>query len=181
VPRGFARFGGPGVYPTSSAGSTHTTTVTTFYPGTVDQAAAQTVTVTAGVEAGNIVFTIQSAPAFRVSGTVVDESGTPIQDAVVTLMPDPRSGLMLGPVGSGRSDAGGRFAIDEVPGGSYRASASVLMRISTTGARGRGAVSSGLVGWSSSTVGGVEQPAEIVVTDADVTAVRLVARRPNRQ
>jgi protocatechuate 3,4-dioxygenase beta subunit len=174
---GFPGFGGPGVTPRSSAGASaaHTTMVATFYPGTADQAGAQVVTVAAGAEVGNIVFTMQSAPAFRVSGIVVDEAGAPIENAMVMLMSDPRSAPMMGPIGSGRSDADGRFAIDEVPAGTYRANASVMM---STGSGGIGAVSSGWASFSSSATGGIAQSAEIVVADADVRGVRVVTRRP---
>jgi hypothetical protein len=180
APHGFAGFGGPGVAPQSSSMAAHTTTVTTFYPGTADQAGAQALTVAAGGEVGNIVFTMQAAPAFRVSGIVVDESGAPIEGAMVMLMADPRSDVMMGPIGNAQSDARGRFAIDEVPAGTYRANASVMMSMNGTGSGGIGAVSRGsFASFSSGMVGGIEQPAEIVVTDADVSGVRVVARRPN--
>ncbi|PYR26252.1 MAG: hypothetical protein DMF98_09555 [Acidobacteria bacterium] len=177
VPYGFSGFGGPGVTPRSSAGAAHTTTVTTFYPGTADQADAQVVTVAAGAEVGNIVFAVQTAAAFRVSGIVVDESGAPIENAMVMLAGDPHSGPMMGAVGSGRSDAAGRFAIDDVPAGTYRANASVMM---SSGGGGIGAISSGgYFSFSSRMTGGIEQPAEVTVTDADVKGVRVVTRRPN--
>ena len=155
----------------------------TFYPGTTDQTAAQLVTVSAGAEVNNIVFTMQSAPAFRVSGIVVDENGAPIGDAMVTLLSDPRGGVvMVAPVGTGRSDANGRFAIDDVPAGSYRANASIMMRFNSgsAGARGSGAGAGvgGFVSFSSVSTGPVDPPTEIVVTDTDVKGVRVVARRP---
>jgi hypothetical protein len=177
---GFPAFGGPGVPPRSSGSGAHTTMVTTFYPGTADQAGAQMVTVAAGTEAGNIVFTMQSAPAFRVSGIVVDEAGAPIENAMVMLMSDPRNGPMMGPTGNGRSDVNGRFAIDEVPAGTYRANASVMMSI-RSGSGGIGAVSTGYTSFSSGPIGGVAQSAEIIVADADVKGVRVVTRRPNPQ
>jgi hypothetical protein len=175
VRHGFSAFGGPGVPPRSSGTGAHTTMVTTFYPGTADQAGAQAVTVAAGAEVGNIVFTMQSAPAFRVSGIVVDEAGAPIENAMVMLMSDPRNAPMTGPIGSGRSDGSGRFAIDEVPAGTYRANASVMMSWSGTGSGGIGA---GSFSFSSDMRGGIEPSAEIIVTDADVRGVRVVTRRP---
>jgi carboxypeptidase family protein len=182
VPHAFSVMGGPGVTPRPSDGGTHSATVTTFYPGTTDQMAAQFVTVSAGAEVANIVFAMQSAPAFRVSGIVVDENGAPVGDATVMLMADPHSGgAMLGPAGNGRSDANGRFAIDDVPSGTYRANASIMMRFNSGGARGAAAgvgVSGGVVSFSSVQVGPVDPPVEIVVTDADVKGIRVVARRP---
>jgi hypothetical protein len=199
VPHRFSSFGGPGVAPRAPARSA--TAVTTFYPGTADQAGAQMITVASGAEVANIVFMIQSSPAFRVSGIVVDESGAPIGDAMVRLMTDPRSGGVgfgLGPMGNGQSDATGRFVIDDVPAGSYRASASVMIRMGSSGSGAVGAVSGGYVGsstvtraggvlsgqffsFSSGPVGGIEQAAEVVVTDSDVSDVRIVARRPPAQ
>jgi hypothetical protein len=194
VPHGFTSFGGPAVAPTSSPRGAHTTAVTTFYPGTADQAGAQTITVGAGAEVGNVVFMVQSAPAFRVSGVVVDESGAPISDAMVRLMPDPRSGGIgfgVGAIGNGRSDANGRFAIDDVPAGTYRAMASVLVRMTSSGGIGAGSVGgyvsgSGMAGGvvagqsvslSSGPLGGSD-PVEVVVADSDVSGIRIVARRP---
>jgi hypothetical protein len=63
----------------------------------VGKAAAQPIAVAAGAEVGNISFTMQSAPAFRVSGIVVDENGDPVADAMVMMMGDPRSGIFMGP------------------------------------------------------------------------------------
>src|SRR5207244_11286401 len=134
----------------------------------------------------NISFAIQSAPAFRISGIVVDENGTPVVGAMVTIMGDPRNGMwFMGPGGSARSGEDGRFVIAEVTAGSYRVSASVpvIMRGTGTGsATWSSGVSGGIVGGiSTGIVGGSEQPTEVVVTDADVGGVRVTVRRPARQ
>jgi protocatechuate 3,4-dioxygenase beta subunit len=180
LPNGFSGFGAPGVSPQSSASATHTATVATFYPGTADQAAAQAVTVAADAEVGNIVFSMQTAPAFRVSGIVVDETGAPIEGAMVMLMNDPRSGPLMGPVGRGRADASGRFTIVDVPAGTYRANASIMMSMGGRSGGGIGAgASSGYVSFSSRVGAGIEQPVEITVSDADVRGVSVVARRPS--
>ena len=118
---------------------------TTFYPGTPDQAAAQPVAVAAGAEVGNIVFTMQSVPSFRVSGIVVDEQRQAGRGRDGQLMGDPRSGMFMGPVGGTRTQANGRFDIDDVPAGSYRVNASVMMTFSGAGA------GSGRGGWVSET------------------------------
>ncbi len=198
VPHGFTSFGGPALTPGSSTSIAGTTVVTTFYPGTADQAGAQTITVASGLEIGNIAFMMQSAPAFRVSGVVVDESGAPISDAIVRLMPDPRSGgggFGLGPIGSGQSDGNGRFVIGDVPSGTYQTSASVMMTMRGSGSGGIGTVSGGWVSGSNVTGGvaagrivslsagalGGSERVEVVVADSDVSDVRIVARRPAPQ
>ena len=190
APRGMSPFGGPGV---SSApdGAARMTTAMTFYPGTTDQVAAQAIVVAPGAEVGNIVFTMLTAPAFNVSGIVVDESGSPVARAMVMLMGDPRSG-MFGPAGSAQSQDDGRFVIGEVTAGSYRVNASIMI----IGGTGRGGVGSGgssfavSSGVSGDVTGGfvtfgaggpidIPPPTEVVVADADVNNVRVVARRPD--
>jgi protocatechuate 3,4-dioxygenase beta subunit len=191
-------FGGPGAASTTGNGGGAPTTTTTYYPGTADQAGAQAITVAAGAEVSNIVFMLQSVPAYRVSGIVVDENGAPVAHAMVMLMNDPRSGMMfMGPGGNAQTGDDGRFSIGDVTPGAYRLNASVPMIMSSGGAIAGGGVgvsevSSGSGGgsftsWSVSS-GGVtttrtvnatpQQPQEVVVTDADVRGVRVVARRP---
>ena len=177
-------FGAAGTTPATRApGSPRTTMATTFYPGTPDQAAAHPIAVAAGAEVGNIVFTMQSVPSFRVSGIVVAEQGAPVANARVNLMGDPRSGMFMGPVGGTRTQANGRFDIDDVPAGSYRVNASIMMTFS-------GSVpGSGSTGWVSETYvsngtvptgagSPADQPTDIVVVDADVKGVRVPTRRP---
>jgi hypothetical protein len=194
-PRNFG-FAGPGAASTSGNGGGAMTTTTTYYPGTADQAGAQAITVAAGAEVSNIVFTLQSAPAYRVSGMVVDENGAPIAHAMVMLMNDPRSGMMfLGPGGNAQTGDDGRFSIGDVTPGTYRLNASVPVFTNSGGAVIGGGVGASTVSsssgafttWSISS-GGVtttsvvnaapQQPQEVVVTDADVRGVRVVARRP---
>ena len=207
-------FGGSGIAAPPPQGKARTTIATTYYPGTTDAAAAQPIAVARAADVGNISFTLIALPAFRVSGVVVDEEGKPIAGAMVMLMSDPRNGVFMGPQGNGRSGDDGRFTIDNVVAGSYRASASVPMVM--------GSSSGGFVSWSTSTsssgattttsssgttssssggtatppngspaaastgaVSGVVMrgpqmgpPTDVVVNDANVTGVRLVARRP---
>ncbi|HEY2906956.1 MAG TPA: carboxypeptidase-like regulatory domain-containing protein [Vicinamibacterales bacterium] len=163
-----------------AANGSRTTTTTTYYPGTIDPAGAQPITVAAGETVNSIQFTMQSSPAFRVSGIVVDENGQPISNAMVMLMGDPRSGPMFGPAGSGRSDSGGRFAISNIVAGSYRINASVPVVMNSGGATGgiSGGISGGSFGSVSISGNSSAPPAELVVTDGDVSGVRVVARRP---
>jgi protocatechuate 3,4-dioxygenase beta subunit len=196
MPHSAFGLGAPAVTP--SANSTAATT--TYYPGTIDQAAAQPLTVAAGQTVDNINFSMQSVAAFRVSGRVVDENDTPVANAMVMLMGDPRSGAaFMGPAGSARTGDDGRFTIADVPFGTYRVTASVmvLMGGSTGAASGGivGGISSVSVGAGSSgtfsswtvsssggvsggTIGGMDQAAEVVVNGANVTGVRVVAQRP---
>jgi hypothetical protein len=174
MPRGAMAFGGPATMP-GSTGNARTAITTTFYPGTTDQAAALPVVVAAGAEVGNIVFTMQSAPAFRVSGLVIDEDGQPVARAMVMLMGDPRSGMFMGPAGRAQTQDDGRFVIGDVPSGSYRITATVMMTVSNVS----GGVSTGaFTSFSSGIIGGMERPTEVVVADADVTDVRVLVHRP---
>jgi protocatechuate 3,4-dioxygenase beta subunit len=171
--------------PPASNGSARTVPATTFYPGTTDPAGAQSVAVAAGQEVGSLAFTMQSAPAFRVSGVVVGDDGTPVARAMVMLMGDPRNGMFMGPAGNAQSGEDGRFVIDDVSAGSYRATAMVPMIMNNggiggaAGSAGIGATG-GIVSFSSSDLGRSEPPAEIVVTDADVRSVRVIVRRPSQ-
>jgi hypothetical protein len=188
-------FAGPGAASTTGNGGGALTTTTTYYPGTADQAGAQAITVAAGAEVSNIVFTLQTAPAYRVSGMVVDENGAPIAHAMVMLMNDPRRGMMfMGPGGNAQTGDDGRFSIGDVTPGTYRLNASVMIMGSGGAIAGGGVgfsqVSAGISGgsftsWSVSS-GGVttsvnatpQQPQEVIVTDADIRGVRVVVRRP---
>src|SRR5215204_3340031 len=93
MPNGGMASGGAGTVsmPTGKANTA------TYYPGTNDQAAAQPIKVAAGETIYNIVFNMQSAPGFRVSGRVVDENGTPVSGAMVMLMPARPMALMAPP------------------------------------------------------------------------------------
>jgi len=181
TPRSVAMFPAAAPRPPSDRKTARTTFATTYYPGTSDQAAAQPIAVAAGAEVGNILLTMQPVPAFRVSGMVVDEDGNPFAGAMVMLTGDPRGGGLMGPVGNSTTQPDGRFEIDDVPAGSYRANASIMLRTAASG--GGSGIAGGPISWSSATSSGVgatpQQPVEIVVADADVTGVRVVARRPN--
>ncbi len=195
-------FGGPGVDasaapPARADRQPRTTTATTYYPGTSDQAAAQAIAVAAGAETGNIVFTMQTVASFRVSGVVVDEQGQPVAGAMVMLIGTGRDGMFMGlGTNNARTRDNGRFDIDDVPAGSYRANATIPITFSSGGnAAGGGAgFSSGVVvsgrgginTWTSitsssdGTLSGAstDTSVELVVADSDVTDVRVTVRRP---
>ncbi len=178
-PGGAVALGGPAAT-SGSAGTARTALTTTFFPGATDQAGAQSVTVASGAEVGNIVFTMQSAPAFRVSGVVVDEDGTPVARAMVMLMGDPRNGMFMGPAGRTQTQDDGRFVIGDVPSGSYRVMATVPFTFGTAGTGG-GISGGAFTTFSSGTSSvGTAPPPEVVVTDNDIGGLRVVVRRPPR-
>jgi protocatechuate 3,4-dioxygenase beta subunit len=182
----------------------HTTFVLTFYPGTANSLAAQSIRVGAGADVSNIVFAMQAAPAFRVSGTVVDEEGQPVAGAMVRLMEDANTDVMfMGAADTATTRDNGRFTIEEVTPGTYQARAVIPITVGNTttavwstsdsgGLSRSGAGVSGLAVSVSDGAGGgtftavgdvtppmnVDQPSEVIVVDADVTDLRVVARRP---
>src|SRR4051794_29158311 len=204
MPRAIPPFGAPGAAASSAPPADHTprtTIATTYYPGTADPAAAQPIAVAAGAEVGNINFAIQSAAAFRVSGIVVDENGQPVANAMISLTGDVRGGMVFtGPPGMTRARDDGRFDIDDVVAGAYRAHAMIPMQMGNgVGGGVTGVVAGGSVGASGSTMvagsgsgsfvtwssngdsgGTTDQPVAITVVDGDVSGVRIVTRRPAR-
>lgn len=186
MPRPMVLFGTAGSNPVRDKRAVRTTLPTTYYPGTIDQVAAMPIAVSAGAEVANITFAMQPVPAFRVSGIVVDDEGKPIAGAMVMLIGDPRTGAFSGPVGNAMAREDGRFEIDGVPAGSYRANASIMVNTNGPGGgivRGSGGAAAGgsFTTWSSTAAGpGTIAPmAEVTVSDADVTDVRVVTKRPN--
>jgi hypothetical protein len=147
-----------------------TTIATTYYPGTTGQNGASPIAVGAGVEVGNVTFTVQSVPAHNVSGVVVDENGSPLAGAMVTLMGDPRTGVPIGPAGSARTAADGSFSIGDVPAGTYRLNASVPIVWNSSGSGG------GIVSSTSVVRPGRPQQIEVVGTDADLSGLQIVVR-----
>ena len=97
---------------------------------------------------------------------------------------------VFAPGGGGQTRADGRFTIGEVTPGSYHLSASVPIMVGGRGSGGGAWVSTdsggafgtfGVAGGTARAVtGGVERPIDVTVTDADVSGVRVVVRRPDR-
>ena len=100
--------------------------------------------------------------------------------------------MFMGPHGNARTGDDGRFSIGDVTPGAYRLNASVPMMMTSGGGIGASSVVTGGGGsfssWSIASGDGVtttrtvnatpQQPQEVVITDADVRGVRVVARRP---
>jgi hypothetical protein len=137
--------------PFGSDALSRTMVSSTFYPGTPDASAAQLLAVSAGETVAGIEFHTVMASTFKVSGTVVDELGMPMAGATVMLAGDARAsgGLAAGRVGDARSDAAGKFAIDNVTSGTYYATA--IMPPS--------------------------DPVQVIVDGADVASVTIVLQR----
>jgi protocatechuate 3,4-dioxygenase beta subunit len=128
-----------------------TTVTTTYYPGVTDQSGAQTINVTAGQTAGGVEIRMATAPAFLVSGVVVDTEGRPLEGAVVSVM----SGGVTGPHAMSHTDARGRFLVGSLTNGTYHV---------------------GVASSSSGPGATMRLPQQITVTiaDSNVNGVRLV-------
>jgi Carboxypeptidase regulatory-like domain len=167
----------------------------TYYPGTTDPQTAHIIDLAAGQTIDSVQFSIAAVQAHQVSGTVVDEAGSPQAGAIVTLMGDPRPDGLLLPM-TGRADETGRFRIAGVVAGTYRAMVTIPGVGSVeSGSGGIGAVvggefvgaiggpvaggvavtPTGGIAWSPGPVRNQgPPPVEVTVDNADVTGVRLV-------
>jgi protocatechuate 3,4-dioxygenase beta subunit len=182
-----------------------TTMLQTYFPNAPDSQAAHPVTVAAGQTSGDIVVRMISAPAFEVSGVVIDDAGRPVENAVVRLdVGDPAAWgpLMMARWNQGRTDASGRFTISDMTNGSYTLLAIAPVAISGAQKRwsaGGGAGSGGMTvssGVGGSMGGGVltesnggttveyrdDRATRVPVTiqDANVGGLEVVVRRPGR-
>jgi hypothetical protein len=96
----------------------------TYYPGVVDVAQAQTVTVTLGQELSSVAFPLVPARLSRISGTVMGSDGRPLSGGMVMLRPRGTNGMagMRVAFGSGNNNqvrADGSFQLAGVPPGDY--------------------------------------------------------------
>lgn len=149
-----------------------TTLATTYYPGTIDQNTALAVTVSAEATIENITISMQTVPAFNISGVVVDQDGVPVPDAMVTMMPAAPGSGFGGPAGDARTDQSGAFVIRGVAAGTYRVMSSVPMV--SRPPQGGGGVVAGYTFVSGTASGNVRPPVEVSVADSDVAGVRVV-------
>jgi len=98
----------------------------TYFPGTPSFTEAQRVSLGPGEERSGVTFSVVPARAVRVSGVVVDSAGTPSQGASVELLNAADFSVVARPFGNfGLTHEGGRFAILNVPPGSYALAARV--------------------------------------------------------
>jgi hypothetical protein len=91
--------------------------MTTFYPGTADEGGAQRVRVRAGAETPGLEIRMATGRLFRVSGMVTDSQGRPAVRTNGQLVR--RTGNSTSSFGFS-SDEQGRFAMRNIPPGTYR-------------------------------------------------------------
>ena len=110
----------------------------TFYPGTVDLAAAQTIKVVAGQTTGDVEMKMVSTAGWIVAGIVSSAQHGVLPRAVITMVAWPTltpdralSGVIASPdfsldrwIAGAVSDRDGHFSISEVPAGQYKLVAS---------------------------------------------------------
>jgi protocatechuate 3,4-dioxygenase beta subunit len=158
----------------------------TYYPGTTSREAAQRISIVSGQTVNDVQFSMHSIPAYQISGVVVDEAGSPLSGAFVTLWLDVRDGG-TGAAAMGRSDESGMFRIGGVVPGTYRLGAGLpTMWATRAGAAAAGsggfvAVTGGVfVGGASVGGPGVAAPMgmppllAVTVDNADVLGLRVV-------
>lgn len=148
--------------------------VFSFYPGTPDASAAQSVTVAAGQVATGLVMRLVTPETYQVSGTVVDENGTPVVGAMIMLRNDPRtSGFIAMPAGTSRSDANGNFVISGIAPGSYQ-----TMANAPTAVRGQKGAGGGMDALASRRIlingTRTSDQLDVTVSNANVEGVQIV-------
>lgn len=136
-----------GRYAASSA-SNATTTIPTYFPNTPDPVAAQPLSIGAGQTIGDIEIRMITAPAFQVSGVVIDEAGRPLVNVMMRLVDETSSMPMFMRRVESRTDASGRFVIGNVTSGTYTllAAAPVVIMRDTRSVSGSGGLTVGLSG-----------------------------------
>jgi hypothetical protein len=158
----------------------------TYYPGTTSKDAAHIISLASAQTVNGIEFSLLSMRAYQVSGVAVDETGSPLGGAMITLRADPRNGSRGAPA-MGRSDQNGTFRIGGVVSGTYRVMAGMptmwSAREGSTAASG--GVASGITGGVvfGANVGGpavtppalaLTTPIEVTIDNADVTDLKVV-------
>ena len=147
----------------------------TYYPATTEQKTASTVTVRPGEIAANVFITMTSAPAFEISGVVVDEQSQPLPGILVSFVFSavqtgaPDQGTMQVRVAGVRTRADGTFRITGLGPGTFRltplrppAPPGILNEIEV----------------SAAAVKGNESTVKVDVRTANVTGVTIVMRAP---
>jgi hypothetical protein len=92
-----------------------------FYPGVTEPNQAHRIKVEVGQEVGNIDFSLVPARTSRVSGTVLNAAGTPVDDESVALSQEvmgPQGGSTFAPT-TVQTGPEGRFVVNNVQAGEY--------------------------------------------------------------
>jgi protocatechuate 3,4-dioxygenase beta subunit len=193
--------GRPGV--PGAAAAAATTMVPTYFPSTTDSSAAQPIQVGAGQTTTDVEVRMVIASVFRVSGTVVDEAGQAVTNAMVRLTPQNASGPpqpMMRPFNQGRTDASGGFSIDGVTNGAYTLIAVPPLVTASPPQRTGGATGGSSSFWFGGSAGGVigggvttessngvtvqyrddaGTQLPVTVSEGSVTGLQLVVRLPS--
>lgn len=153
-----------------AAASGSSTWAPTYYPGTINQAEAQAVSLAGSETVSGLEFRLIAVPAFHVSGIAIDDSGRVVSDAMITLVSAVvRSQGGFTPPLIGRSNADGSFAIGGVIAGRYSV---IANRMTRTVAGASAVVSFERIGTSS----GSEM--QIDVDGANVTGLKVIVPPP---
>ena len=186
-----------------------TTILPSYFPGTSDVTAAETIRVGAGQTTAEITIRMVGVPAFQIAGVVLDEARRPVANAMVRVMAaernaDPAFAMRMW--NQSRTDTSGRFSINNLPGGSYVlvAAAPVVLAAPPNSAVGGGATGGGSFasfgatsGFAGGLVGGgvitemsggtmiqyhddAATEVPIVIDQASVTGLEVVVRAPAR-
>jgi hypothetical protein len=170
----------------------------TYYPGTTDQSAAGSVTVSAGATTGGLLIQMTVTSVFRVSGVVLDDAGAPVANAMVLVQPGQGRGapppmLALGPLPRVSTDASGAFVVPNLRPGAYVfvAALPTVVSASASAASGLGVISSTSVGPRSGIMmtqssngvtteyrGDPSMGMPVAVDRDNIDNVRLVVQRP---
>lgn len=109
----------------------------TYYPGTTTGAQAQRITLTIGQEMQSADFALSPVRLAKVSGTVINSQGTPVEGTMVNVVA--RNPDVTGPLfslgSSGRTDKHGNFTISGVAPGDYILQTRGAQILSSSGGR----------------------------------------------
>jgi hypothetical protein len=172
---------------TATAGGT--VLAPTYYPGTTSKDGAHIISLAAAQTVNGIEFSLLSMRAYQVSGVVVDETGSPLGGAMITLRADLSNGS-LGVPTMARTDQNGTFRIGGVVSGTYRVMAGMstptMWSVRTGSTAAGGGVDAGITGgvyFGGANVGGpavsppamaLITPVEVTIDNADVTDLKVV-------
>lgn len=102
----------------------------TYYPSAASAQGAKPVVVAAGRTTGGINMSVLTLPVFRISGRVVDEAGSPIAGATISLTPEPpRPQVPYTALPRVRTGQNGEFSVTNVFGGNYTVNAGVPVAV----------------------------------------------------